>query len=100
MPTPRGQRHGTPRICFYRLLQLQLAVAIGYATGSCTFVRVEFGPDREVVGDFQRLIDVQVKLLGKVEDAPLAGEFGGGSPVENDVVVLGVLTGVGVGVHY
>src|SRR3954452_25135111 len=96
MATP-SSGHGTLAL---RLLHLQLAVAGGDSARGRAFVGVELGPNGEVVGDFQRLIEVQVKLLGEVEDAPLACELSRGRSVENDVIVLGVLTGVGVRVHH
>src|SRR4029079_18797243 len=82
------------------LLRYQSAVAIGDSAGSCAFVGAEFGPDGEVVGDFQGLIEIQVELVANVENAPAAGELGRGGAVENDVVELGFLERVGVRVAH
>ncbi len=68
--------------------------ARGDATGRRAFVGVEFGPDGEVIGDFQGLFERQVELLLKVEHAPFTSELGCRGLVNDDVVVLGVLASV------
>ncbi len=69
--------------------------ASGDAAGLPAFVDMEFGPDRQVIGDFQGLLQRQIVLAEEIEDAASPREFVRGSAVEEQVVTLFRALGVG-----